>query len=959
MSSELPPQGDKQLALQLSEQLAHNEQLNRQLLLSQNLLQIYQQATQPGVNIERFMELVTVFLKETLGAERFSLIRDLENGDIMEFYVADSEHVEFRPFVESFYPDTLRVSNTEGMFIDANSGDELPSFLVDMFPIDIKNALIMPVIESGRVTGYIYICNIQDRSVLSLNHISEAISTIQSLASVVFSRNLAADLLAREYYRNEDTFNSILDPAFRYSINGELLAVNAAAIVYANKLGEYIEGYGTGEGMLPGGDLYMQRLFDRFPDIVRLQSKIDLLNIELVNATGREDIERIESDIEANTRKLMDLKRLEIEFNLLGRKRYFVIEVSPLKDHNYGRIRVFTCILRENTQDVLDAMLASVSESFVGLESTHGMEDEIRSGMQKLADAFGFKSLAVVRYDKGNTGSLVTKEGGFHGLVSLASEEAPKFLRRSDVPSLDTLLQDGKFIDLVERGMIIECDIDYAENKVFIIPAEKNGKKYFVICEPRDISQGMVLDEVSIRALERFGVTISKAQDHIRTMRQREVLTRKLQSTLEKAERLIRSQRIQLAIGNEILRSPHLSAKEISRDALRKLREEVLTNGAEISNIVLMGDEKVEIFATDMAEGFSTDSLRGRGGCLDPEGELVGTIREEGQTVTIDLDSYDGEVPPLFETFMKQGIKTVIMAPLYAQGSFVGILTLGSVSRRDSISAEDYYNIDAIGQYLAMGINMRRYSEELERLVDQRSKQLREALKSLEGFVSHVSHELRTPITTIGTTAYLTKRLFERDLDPNEYPQLAEKINALQGHVELFKEIIEDLEMLSRLERGIIPLEASDVRASEIACTAVQNNSKAAAEKDISLFVTYGDGAENMTFEVDQRLILQSLKVIIENAIKFSPEGSEIIIRVEFIPNPRIIIRDQGPGIFNGEEELIFGAFEQGSLGKQVGGTGLGLSITKKIIDLHGGSVSARNRTDGTVGAEFTIEFRN
>jgi signal transduction histidine kinase len=96
----------------------------------------------------------------------------------------------------------------------------------------------------------------------------------------------------------------------------------------------------------------------------------------------------------------------------------------------------------------------------------------------------------------------------------------------------------------------------------------------------------------------------------------------------------------------------------------------------------------------------------------------------------------------------------------------------------------------------------------------------------------------------------------------------------------------------------------------------------------------------------------------VANAIKFSPEGGLLQIEAAISPQDDIVISvaDQGPGIPPAELETIFEAFVQSSKTKDgSGGTGLGLAICRKIVDVHGGSITADNRPGG--GAVFRIRL--
>ena len=116
------------------------------------------------------------------------------------------------------------------------------------------------------------------------------------------------------------------------------------------------------------------------------------------------------------------------------------------------------------------------------------------------------------------------------------------------------------------------------------------------------------------------------------------------------------------------------------------------------------------------------------------------------------------------------------------------------------------------------------------------------------------------------------------------------------------------------------------------------------------------EGVDGVLVEGDFQLLSHALNQIILNAIKYS--DSDTKIEVEFLKDhgrARILVRDEGKGIPEGLERQIFEKFYR-LPGTPAGGMGLGLTITSNIVELHGGKVSARNRTDRN-GAIFEIEL--
>jgi signal transduction histidine kinase len=106
---------------------------------------------------------------------------------------------------------------------------------------------------------------------------------------------------------------------------------------------------------------------------------------------------------------------------------------------------------------------------------------------------------------------------------------------------------------------------------------------------------------------------------------------------------------------------------------------------------------------------------------------------------------------------------------------------------------------------------------------------------------------------------------------------------------------------------------------------------------------------------VDARLLSQVLSLLIANAANYSPPGTEIAVSVSNAAEKlRISIADRGPGLKSGEENRIFEKFYR-SPGTPAGGIGLGLSIAKRLVEAHGGQITAGNRPGG--GSIFVVEL--
>jgi len=207
--------------------------------------------------------------------------------------------------------------------------------------------------------------------------------------------------------------------------------------------------------------------------------------------------------------------------------------------------------------------------------------------------------------------------------------------------------------------------------------------------------------------------------------------------------------------------------------------------------------------------------------------------------------------------------------------------------------------------------------------------------KNQKEFVSNVSHELRTPITAVRVTAEALLSGAKNDAE------LVDRfLNNILSESDRLSALIDDLMEIAKRDSGIIRTEKSDVKLAGIIDRACLTIKPQAQQKGVTVTVSvpeglvgYGDGAQ----------LVQLVQNLIDNAVKYTPEGGSI--EVTAAPSGEsvsISVRDTGIGIPHGEIDRIFERFYRvdKARSRRLGGTGLGLAIVKDIVDAHSGTIA-------------------
>ena len=253
--------------------------------------------------------------------------------------------------------------------------------------------------------------------------------------------------------------------------------------------------------------------------------------------------------------------------------------------------------------------------------------------------------------------------------------------------------------------------------------------------------------------------------------------------------------------------------------------------------------------------------------------------------------------------------------------------------------------------------------EELERLngqltasnaeLNEANARLRELAEMREEFLALTTHDLRSPLTVIsGVISFFTSgRLGELS------PEQKNMVRMMERNTQNLIELVNDLLDAAKLESGSLQLELSDVDLRGLINEVCEPFEQLAREKGLVLTQERAPADLPLCVRADRPKLRRVVVNLLSNALKFTPKGGRVSVRLEPAGEheARIAVADTGVGIAPEDLPLLFDKYEQARHRATRGekGTGLGLYITRQLVELHGGTI----RVESEVGRGSTFSF--
>lgn len=266
-------------------------------------------------------------------------------------------------------------------------------------------------------------------------------------------------------------------------------------------------------------------------------------------------------------------------------------------------------------------------------------------------------------------------------------------------------------------------------------------------------------------------------------------------------------------------------------------------------------------------------------------------------------------------------------------------------------------------------LEIKKLNDELEETVEQRTKELKNAIQQLQiskeelsrslkrekelgelksRFVSMASHEFRTPLSTVLSSAYLLEQYNTGD----EQPKRERHLKRIVSSVNMLTDILNDFLSVGKIEEGKIHVKYSRFDVQKL-ITSVTEEMKSNLKKEQTIHYLHEGEAEVF---LDASLLKHIVMNLVSNASKFSPESGRITIRTLVNETQYVfVIKDEGIGISEEDQRHLTERFFRGTNATNIQGTGLGLHIVSKYAELMNGTIQCRSALQK--GTEFIITF--
>jgi signal transduction histidine kinase len=292
-------------------------------------------------------------------------------------------------------------------------------------------------------------------------------------------------------------------------------------------------------------------------------------------------------------------------------------------------------------------------------------------------------------------------------------------------------------------------------------------------------------------------------------------------------------------------------------------------------------------------------------------------------------------------------VYSAVCIPLIADHSEVGVLMLQNRRRQRSFAMEDLTFLEPVANLLALSISNARLQAELEAV-----RSLNEANRLKAEVISTLAHEMRTPLTSI--KGYASALLLEEAIfDPQTQREF---LQIIDEECDVLQDLIHDLLESSIIDAGFLKLDLQPVLIPRLVTGLVDEFVHLSSRH--RFMVDFPNPFPLV--DADPQRVTQVLRNLLDNAVKYSPDGGLVVVRGEVGETELVLsVADQGEGIAPEHLNRLFEKYFRikSGLGRHVVGTGLGLPIARTIVETHGGRIWAESQLGQGTTFYFTLPF--
>jgi diguanylate cyclase (GGDEF)-like protein len=356
-------------------------------------------------------------------------------------------------------------------------------------------------------------------------------------------------------------------------------------------------------------------------------------------------------------------------------------------------------------------------------------------------------------------------------------------------------------------------------------------------------------------------------------------------------------------------------------------------------------------------------------------GGLTDTILKNKEIISLH-DTLKADFTRNNPALINEKIRSLIACPVILRGEVVGILFIDDFKPRQ-FSERQKASLNLLAGLTGICIDSSKTESDLKKTIEDKTREIEDLKRNIEkkvlerteelekmnseleyanqlkgSFIANMSHELRTPLNSIiGFSDVLLDRTFG-DLTENQERYLKNIYSSGKHLLELINNVLD----IAKIEAGKFEMVYETFPVDDVIGEVINVMKSLAENKFIEIFISIEEGISTIT--ADRVKLKQILYNLLSNAIKFTPEGGTVKVTVarempdkkyqgnipgiEFV---RFSVQDTGIGISPEDKEKIFDEFEQAStsFSKKYGGVGLGLALTRKLVELHGGTITVES----------------